>query len=137
MDKLTAWRQLVDGCASIAAEQLVRGAREFLNSDHAPQAVAFGWTELELFGLHRGDLAVAARRADALGLIPGNILSTNHTYQIVRIEATRAELRTNGGATLYHSRRLSGADLAVPFWEHAALTCEQGPGERRAGRRID
>lgn len=119
--EIDAWKERIASIAAPEAERLMLCALEFLDSEHAGTANKLGWSELELFGMFGGDLAIAARRGDVLGLIPGIILPGGHTYTIIAIEPTRAELKTNGGARLYHRRALAEARLAVPFWDHPAF----------------
>ena len=115
------WRQQIEGVTVAPGDKLARFALEFLETEHALRAVELGWSTLELFGMHRGELKFAVVRGDTQGLIPSINLGTAHTYSIVAIEPERAVLRTNGGATLMHRRRLPEERLAIPFWEHPAF----------------
>jgi hypothetical protein len=106
---------------SFEGEKIAGVALEFLDGEHAARAAELRWSDLELFGLFLGDLAVAARRPDTLGLIPSTVVGAQHTYTISAIESGRAVLLTNGGATLTKPRQLASAELALPFWEHPAF----------------
>ena len=113
-------------------EKLLTAARAFLASPWAAQAVAAGWGELELFGVHVRN----ARRLDAMGLVPFLAWST-HRCEVGAFGASGATLRTLAsvlstivpivrprdrlGATQTFRRFPGGLHEAVPFWEHAAL----------------
>ena len=101
-------------------DKLMRMALEFLDSEHAQRAVEVGWSELELFGIHRGDVKAGALRSDAKGLV-AFIALAQHTYTIISIEEDRAVIQTGGGATQSWPRRRPAEDLAMPFWEHPAF----------------
>jgi hypothetical protein len=121
MEAISEWRERIEAVTPPLGDKIARIALEFLDTEHAPRAAELGWSELELFGMHHGDLKFAVVRADTQGLIPGMGLSTSHTYTIIVIEPERAVLQTNGGATLMHRRRLGEDRLAIPFWEHPAF----------------
>jgi len=118
---LADWRQQIEAITGSPGNKLARFALEFLATEHAQRAVELGWSALELFGMHHGELKFAVVRGDTQGLIPSMTLSNAHTYSIVAIEPDRAVLQTNGGATLMHRRRLPEERLAIPFWEHPAF----------------
>ena len=118
---ISEWRQQIDAVTGPPGDKLVRFALEFLATEHAQRAVELGWSALELFGMHHGELKFAVVRGDTQGLVPSMTLSNAHTYTIVAIEPERAVLQTNGGATLMHRRCLPEERLAIPFWEHPAF----------------
>jgi len=118
---LAEWRQQIEVVTVPPGDKLARFALEFLATEHAQRAVELGWSTLELFGMHHGELKFAVVRGDTQGLVPSMTLSNAHTYTIVAIEPDRAVLQTNGGATLMHRRRLSEERPAIPFWERPAF----------------
>jgi hypothetical protein len=118
--EIDEWRQLIEAVTPPLGDKVARMALEFLDSEHAQQAVDLGWSELELFGIHRGDVKAGARRSDASGLV-AFIALAQHTYTILAIEENRAVIQTSGGATQTWPRRRPAEDLAIPFWEHSAF----------------
>jgi hypothetical protein len=117
--RIAGWRQQIEAIGG--GDRIARFAVEFLSTEHAKKAIDLGWTELELFGLHHGDLRIAAIRGDVNGLIPSLTIAATHSYTITAIEPDCAVLLTNGGATLMHRRRLPEERLAISFWEHSAF----------------
>lgn len=112
------WRQQIEAVTPPLGDKIARIALEFLDTEHARQAADLGWSELQLFGLHSGDLKIATLRSDAKGLVPFIALAL-HTYAIVAIEGDRALVQTSGGAMQTWPRRRPAEDLAIPFWEHS------------------
>jgi hypothetical protein len=120
MDTIDEWRVQIEAVTPPLGDKLTRLALEFLDSEHAQRAVELGWSELQLFGIHPGDVKAAALRSDAKGLVVFIALG-QHTYEIIAIEEDRAVIQTGGGATQSWPRRRPAEDLAIPFWEHPAF----------------
>jgi hypothetical protein len=114
------WRQQIEAVTPPLGDKIARTALEFLDTEHARQAADLGWSKLQLFGLHSGDLKVATLRSDAKGLVPFIALAL-HTYSIVAIERDRALVQTSGGAVQTWPRHRPAEDLAIPFWEHSVF----------------
>ena len=100
-----AWAQLLDDMG------------EFLSAWATP-AIALGWSELDLFGVHR---AVPRARFDVMGLVP--LLDGR---RVAAVEQSTAVIRGRGGSDLRFYRRLDDASQAEAV---SVLSYPRGPQE--------
>lgn len=105
-------------------ERLKAFAWKFISTPHLARARAFGWTDVELFGMANARGSVAARQLARLGLIPAIGLSSfvHRSFAVLRDGAVT---ETAGGARHRHGR---GPTMpAVVFWaRNPALTNQRG-----------
>jgi hypothetical protein len=134
--RLSAWRGAIDTfkpywlCGSHAEQAPVSNAfdlksasLDFLNGEHALEAVRLGWDEVQLFGVHEG--AAPVERLDALGLVSVLAWSTLG-LELRELGPGGALLKSRAGAGLCHPRFRANHNEAVPFWQHPIFQCE-GP----------
>ena len=95
--------------------RLLRLTPAFLGSVHWTAAVALGWGDSELFGVHE----TSPRRLDAMGLVPLLAWSL-HTVEVAAIDDSGATLRAHLGAKQRYHRFPPGMQAAAPFWECSA-----------------
>ncbi len=90
---------------------LIRGAEHFIDT-WAGQAAALGWTDLEVFGVHR---AAPATRYDAMGLV-----AALNGDRIVAMTADAATTENSRGARARRFRRLTAPECErVVLWNLA------------------
>jgi hypothetical protein len=90
----------------------------FLASEWPMKALAAGWCEIGLFGVH--ECAAPRERLDAQGLVPliawGMLGCT-----ILGLDRHAAALRTRQGSTLHQPRMRANFDAALVWWAHPAI----------------
>jgi len=115
---LTGWRRALggwsDGLARLSNpdprwQQLLHDAQTFLTSPWAPRAMALGWEERALFGLHpRAPFA----RYEARGLVPAL-----EGRRLLCLSESCAAMQAPSGARLsLYRAALDPYREAVPFW---------------------
>jgi hypothetical protein len=91
----------------------------FLASEWPMKALAAGWDEVALFGVHES--AAPRERLDAQGLVPlitWGVLGCT----ILGLDRHAAALRTQQGSTLHQPRMRANFDAALVWWRHSTLT---------------
>src|SRR5262245_13195404 len=116
---LASWQAKIEGMTAGGKlwDALRTASLSFLASPYVRDAIQFGWTEKELFGVFCGSAAAIPTRVDAQGLVSAIALAP-FTYRLVALTATHAILQTEDGARLTGARELTGP--TVPWWRHAA-----------------
>ena len=102
--------------------RLLRVARDFLDSGWCEEAVALGWSEIELWGAHA---AVPRERHDAQDLVPA-MAFTAFPCHLAGLSADAASIETGPGNFLTHQRSKDRFADAVPIWQCPGLIGE-GP----------
>ena len=97
--------------------KLVPGCRAQLHADWVIDAAVFGWTDVELFGLHPTAPNV---RVEAMGLVVSIACSPfSRPVEVSSLTSADAVLQTGTGARLRYSR--FKATERVPIWKHHAF----------------
>lgn len=96
-------------------ERLVSLSLDFLASDWAAMALAYGWDEIALFAVFDGPWPTLRSRLDGQGLIPAIALSLL-TLKLVEIDAGVAILSSRAGSRLRHQRILPGTQYCDVWW---------------------
>jgi hypothetical protein len=124
VSQIGAWRAAIEALPAPCnrdGERLLNSSLAFLESEHVPAALSFGWDEAPLFGIHKG---IAPRqRVDAWGLVTFLAWSALK-LSIAEITARHCELTSQnaqGGSRLMFRRdRPGNADMAA-WWLHPSL----------------
>ena len=108
------WAALIDAMQPTTrlAEKLRTRSRELLNAEWLPRAIATGWSERDLFGIHPTAPKV---RVDAEGLVTAIILAS-WPLRLLDLDGEVARLVPPSGKPLIHPRRLN-CSYTVPLWE--------------------
>jgi hypothetical protein len=106
-------------------ERLVSLSLDFLASDWAAMALAYGWDEIALFAVFDGPWPTLRSRLDGQGLIPAIALSLL-APQVVEIDVGAAILSSRTGSRLRHERFVPGAQYCDVWWSVLGLQALQG-----------
>lgn len=90
----------------------------FVESRHFSDALAHGWSMVELFGISP---AAPDVRVDGWGLVTGMALSTHRNHRLISIDATEAVLGSGGPSVLRHQRAECIQLGAVVWWDCASI----------------
>jgi hypothetical protein len=114
---LAALAQLPPGTKRMRA-RLELVTREFLKSPFFADAMHFGWTDEELFGVHPIAPMV---RVDQLGIVSGLAISRLAGPRLERIGPDAAIVRCSSGSRLSAPRTRQGESAGIPWWTCSLL----------------
>jgi hypothetical protein len=120
-DVIASWRSEVIAAPETKLhgfDKLKAVSLRFLASEWPTKALAAGWCEIGLFGIH--ECAAPRERLDAQGLVPliaWGVLGCT----ILGLDRHAAALRTRQGSTLHRPRMRANFDAALVWWAHPAI----------------